>query len=232
MRTRTEDAINYMGEMDSFIEGNARYNVFGECSIEDRRDRIVRSINKFFPCSVSRLENFFSFAFHCSRSYEAAGEKLIELEKGLGVQMDDKDMFSGGSEADDWLEVAEGRGGFLNRIKSMVLSVYHAFAYGSQRPVRRRVIAGLDKKIDFLDMLEKKAKTYLEFNQRYIPFCEETMETLRTEEGIDDRRYGIDDMSLKVRGLKRDVDSLQDLLYTIDMDRKACVDRKNRIEKL
>lgn len=59
METRTENAIEYMGEMDSFIEGNVKYNVFGECSLEDRRERIVRSIRESFPCNVSGLEGFF-----------------------------------------------------------------------------------------------------------------------------------------------------------------------------
>lgn len=178
------------------------------------------------------MRGSFEWFFDFKDPVVGLAENITELKKGLNVEMDDKDMFSGGSEADDWLDVAEGKGGFLNRVKSMALSVYHAFADGSQRPVRRRAVAGLDRKIDFLDMLEEKAKRYLEFNQRYIPFCEETLDALRTEEGIECRRYGVNDMSLKVRGLKRDADSLQNLLYIIDRDRKACIERKNRIERL
>jgi hypothetical protein len=127
MKTKTEHAIDYMAEMDGFIFGNTKYNIFGEYALQERRERIIKSIREFFPYSVSGIEEFFGVFFHFRRPNESLVEGIKELGKGLHAEMDDTDMFSGGTEADDWLEVAERKGGALNTIKYLAMSVYHAF---------------------------------------------------------------------------------------------------------
>ncbi|MCK4670213.1 MAG: hypothetical protein KAT43_03340 [Nanoarchaeota archaeon] len=232
MLSKTGYAIRYMGEMDGFVKGNVKYNVFGECALQDRRERIIRSIKEFFPYNVSGLESFFGWNFVFSRPIKGLREQVADLAKGIAVPEIEDDMFSRGCEVDDWLEVASRKGGAVNTIKYLALSVYHAIKDGSRRPVGRRMIEGLDKKIAFLNNLEQKAHAYLGFNERYVPFCEETIETLSKTKGFKDPNYDLSRMFLKVRGLKRDADSLQKLLRVIGMCREGCIERKTRVEKI
>ena len=67
---------------------------------------------------------------------------------------------------------------------------------------------------------------------KLCPFCEETIEGLRKDRNYRDPNHMLSDISLKVRGLKRDVDSLQKLLGVIDMRREECIERKERIGRL